>query len=103
MVNPVQNQGQCGSCWAFASTATIESAYAIAGNPLTKLSEQQFVNCDTGANGCDGGNFPPAFNYAKTTKILKETQLPYTGVEATCTQSTMDMAAQDGVVMLSGY
>jgi C1A family cysteine protease len=39
MVSAVQNQLQCGSCWAFASTATIESAYAIAGNKLTKLSE----------------------------------------------------------------
>lgn len=38
-VNPVQNQGYCGSCWSFAVTANVESAYAIKNNTLPKLSE----------------------------------------------------------------
>ena len=25
----IQDQGQCGSCWAFFSTCTVESSYAI--------------------------------------------------------------------------
>jgi C1A family cysteine protease len=40
VVNAVKDQGQCGSCWAFASTSVMESAHAIAKGVLLSLSEQ---------------------------------------------------------------
>ena len=56
-VTPVKDQGQCGSCWAFAIVGAIEGAWQQAGNPLTSLSEQQIVSCDNkgGNDGCNGG------------------------------------------------
>lgn len=45
VVNPVKDQGACGSCWAFASTAVMESAHAIFHGALVSLSEQNLVSC----------------------------------------------------------
>lgn len=90
VVNPVQDQGMCGSCWAFSATASLESAKAIFGGVLNKLSEQNFVSCSflQGNLGCNGGMYGRAWNYAKTHPIESEASYPYTSgttqVSGTC-------------------
>jgi C1A family cysteine protease len=53
---PVYDQGQCGSCWAFSATEQIESMSFLQKKVSTiqKLSQQQIVDCDTTAQGCNG-------------------------------------------------
>ena len=80
VVNPVQDQGQCGSCWAFSATATLESSMAINLGTLYKFSEQNFVSCSfkQGNLGCNGGMYGRAWNYAKTSPVEYESDYPYT-------------------------
>jgi C1A family cysteine protease len=87
-VNPVKNQGQCGSCWAFSAVGAVESAWKIAGNALASFSEQQLVDCSTayGNHGCNGGLMNNAFNYwIKGSKGIElESDYPYTARDGTC-------------------
>lgn len=83
-VTPVKDQGSCGSCWTFATTETVETAYCQATGTLLTLSEQQLVDCCTAYNGCNGGNYPKAWDYVNENGQMTEGDYPYTGVEGTC-------------------
>ncbi|EGZ25829.1 hypothetical protein PHYSODRAFT_326797 [Phytophthora sojae] len=79
-MSPIQNQGQCGDCWAFAAAAAVESAQCIAGGgrSLHKYSEQQLVSCNTKNHGCNGGAPQYAFDYIlKNGGLCSETAFPY--------------------------
>ena len=94
VVSAVKSQGSCGSCWAFASTAVIESHVAINSSQLFDLSPQQIATCapnplECGGKGnCQGATAELAFDYvANSAGLYDEFQLPYTeyyGLESKC-------------------
>ena len=56
VLTAIKDQGNCGSCWAFGTTAVLEAAYNIKKGSLAgNFSEQQLVDCVTGNWGCNGG------------------------------------------------
>lgn len=85
-VSPVQNQGSCGSCWAFSATASLENFKAIATGSLPKFSEQAMVDCagSYGNHGCNGGWMPNAFRWSGDVGTALAKQYPYTGRVGTC-------------------
>nr|XP_049701831.1 procathepsin L isoform X1 [Helicoverpa armigera] len=75
VITPVKNQGHCGSCWAFCTTAAVEGAIARSnGDRLLDLSEQSLVDCAWGFDnlGCNGGTLDGAMKYVLTHGIPTE-------------------------------
>jgi len=62
-VNPVRDQGYCGSCWAFSAIASLESQHKRYTGRTVYLSEQNLVDCVYGSDGCNGGWMATAWDY----------------------------------------
>merc|ERR1711967_39064 len=99
-VTPVKNQGQCGSCWAFSTTGGLEGAWQLSTGNLVSMSEQQFVDCDTGSSGCNGGSMEQAFQWSESTAVATESSYPYTARDGSCKSSFTTAIPSGGV---TGY
>ncbi|KAI6190798.1 Cathepsin L-like cysteine proteinase [Aphelenchoides bicaudatus] len=77
VVTPVKAQGQCGSCWAFATAATVETSYAIGHGVLRNLSEQELLDCNLDNNACNGGDVDKAFDFVRQHGLMLEDEYPY--------------------------
>lgn len=111
IVSAVKDQGQCGSCWTFATAESVESAWAMATGKLVDLSEQQILDCTAnpndcgGSGGCGGGTAELALDQIiKTGGLATEWTYPYqsySGTNETCKTSTPFAKVQKYVVLKS--
>ncbi|HSR10238.1 MAG TPA: C1 family peptidase, partial [Thermodesulfobacteriota bacterium] len=71
-VTGIRDQGSCGGCWSFATTATLESVTLMANrtpNTDLDLSEQVLISC-SGAGNCEsGGSVDRASNFIQSTGL----------------------------------
>jgi len=105
IVGPVNNQGQCGSCWSFSATEAVQSTLALAGQGLFQLSEQQLVSCSQayGNEGCNGGWPYQAYEYIMANPLTTNAAYPYISGKTEMTGTCNTAAAAAGKYTISSY
>ena len=100
-ITGVKDQGGCGSCVAFGSSAAMDGAMRFLdaapigtpkGHTLQDVSEAQLYYCSTSGSdhhNCASGWWPTsALAYAKSTGLAPEACFPYTAGDQACHLST---------------
>jgi C1A family cysteine protease len=91
-MTPVKDQGGCGSCVSFGTTATVEGTWRVQRNDpglAANLSEASLFFCIGPATGasCGGGWYmTPAMDGYKNTGVPDEACFPYTDHQQACSQ-----------------
>jgi inhibitor of cysteine peptidase len=88
--SPVRNQGDCGSCWAFATVAVLESLIMVHDWAAKDLSEQYLVSCNSDGWSCDGGREAHDYHQSKYANgelaagAVYEADFPYSASNQAC-------------------
>jgi uncharacterized protein (TIGR02145 family) len=85
-VTPARNQGNCGSCWAFAATGATELLVNLYYNRHIDydLAEQQLVSCIQG--NCSGGSTGKGMAFIRDKGIVSESCFPYVAIDLNCSE-----------------
>merc|ERR1719189_28707 len=105
-VSPVKNQGNCGSCVAFATMALVETCFKKSVGTFGDYSEQHFVDCAFDGDSVNGCNGAAPHGYAKwlkekKPKLAHETTYPYKATKGSC--STTYQQFYQGVETSGAY
>jgi len=112
ILSPVKDQGNCGSCWAFAAGAAYEHGYKLTYGSAKDVSEQDLLSCGLNCSGenagsCSGGWEYRALDYMLCTGAASESAYPYsnagTTAEAACVSNPKSMSLAGWVRIGTSY
>jgi C1A family cysteine protease len=86
-VTPVRNQDTCGSCYAFATLANMESKVLIDGGGTYDFSENHAKECNFYDRNCRGGSYWHLADLFSKTGTVLESCDPYVAWNTTCNSS----------------
>jgi C1A family cysteine protease len=84
LVSPVKNQGACGSCYAFAAAADLESRILAQYGQLVDISENHLKECHYEGRSCNGGNATMVMNLVTRQGAVLESCDPYEAADVAC-------------------
>lgn len=104
----VEQQGECGSCWAFSAAQALQAAYSLKTGISEKFSKQQLVDCEIKSDACNGGFPHYAMDYIKNTGLLKEEDYPYKTdmtekYKKNCILNEFDFAKKNSTVKIKDF
>jgi len=92
-IHPVLDQGNCGSCWAFAATETLSDRFCIYSNGKVNvvLSPENLLSCEYENLGCTLGSLPNfAWSYFQSYGVVSSECVPYTSSDGSVDSCTYD-------------
>ena len=104
-ISGVKNQGNCGSCWTYAATAALEGEmYFVNSKKGMSLSEQEYMECATSRDGCQGGWMEDCYTYSRNKdRIAPTSAAPYTGKDSRkCKYGNVENALVSSDVRVTG-
>lgn len=108
VLGQVENQGECGSCWAVAAAKMAEANHRIHTGRSRGFSAQQLVDCVPnpracgGKGGCDGATVELAMIYMAHEGLADSLETPYVGQDTQCkAPPQMTMMQQTAVDRMS--
>ena len=104
-ISGVKDQGNCGSCWTYAATAALEGEmYFVNSKKGMSLSEQEYMECATSRDGCQGGWMEDCYTYSRNKdRIAPTSAAPYTGKDSRkCNYGNVENALVSSGVRVTG-
>lgn len=84
-LKPPEEQGECGSCWAFATSSVFQDVVKITTGKEADFSEQYLLSCNQEGWSCNGGFFAHDYHISKGYKgAIDGKRYPYTGKDGSC-------------------